>query len=214
MAQFYSELPVVRSANPTEPNIELVSMYASWPGQVRACVLRHAKCGRNQAPAFMATRQGGSDHPMTRTLLQHGALEEGCRRGPSECLANSRCSRFRGQLQWWSEQSTSATSRWPAPCYQIAPRRPRPGALLRNRSTRRPVWLACQLSLAGPRQSAVPRSDEHFPLHPDRRQQDNRGEHFVLRKQRHVDRGCAIQVHGGSWDHLGNDDLSRSKMFG
>jgi hypothetical protein len=35
-----------------------------------------------------------------------------------------------------------------------------------------------------------------------------------LRKHRHVDRGCAIEVHGGSWDHLGNDDLSRSKMLG
>lgn len=39
-------------------------MCAIWPGEVRACVLRHAKCARDQAPAFMATRQGGSDHPM------------------------------------------------------------------------------------------------------------------------------------------------------
>ena len=86
----------MRSANATETNIELDSMCAMWPRQVRACVLRHAKCARNQAPAFMATRQGGSDHPMSRTLLQHGPLEEGADR-PERMSCEFKLSTCRGQ---------------------------------------------------------------------------------------------------------------------
>ena len=162
-----------------------------WSREFRACVLRHLKLRTKSSPPFMAARQSGSDHPMTRTLLQHGPLDEGCRQARADVL-RIRGVHVSGAMQWWSEQSTSATTRWPAPCY-----RSHLGGRDRTRYyvTGPRETSMVGVSLCSPDLDNQPHRVQTSVSHPTLTEVSKITAACIswLPKHRHVDRGCAFR---------------------